>query len=450
MAIVEPASSLPETQTMTVVAKALVRDNSTAIVLGLLGFSATKLWNTAIWELKEIWQSTGKILSYNKMDKHIKETRPKWYRCLHSQSSQAVLEEIGGAYRSWFALREKGNILAKPPGFRKRDTLSPVTFKQNAVVWDARRSTVRLSIPKGTYGRQYVELKVVLPPNHAVTNESLQVARLVYEKGDWYVHLVQKIAVPEMKGSGEVMAMDLNIKHFAGSFCTDGGAEIWSGGELLSLERYFDKQKAKTTKSRSRKSRLLNRKRSRQRMHIIHSFTRSVVRDAHARGVSTVIVGYPKNIRDGKNWGSNGNQQLHRWPYRLIFTMLRYKARLLGIRVVDIGEEYTSRTCSRCGSQHKNSRVHRGLYICSTCGVMMHADINAAVNILVKHEPMYLPGGDSSLWSSGCLAQPVVNRFVWRNTRPSAHESGTWRRSTPQLQTESVYAIGMDSGILAL
>ena len=46
-------------QTMTVVGKVSVTDDSTALVLGLLGFSATKLWNSAMWHAKEVWGNTG-------------------------------------------------------------------------------------------------------------------------------------------------------------------------------------------------------------------------------------------------------------------------------------------------------------------------------------------------------------------------------------------------------
>jgi putative transposase len=432
---------LPDTQTMTVVAKAVVNDDRTALLLGLLGFSATKLWNTALWHSREVWNDTGKILSYEKLDKAIKLGKPVWYRRLHSQSAQAVLEELGRSYKSWFALRKKGDTRAKPPGFRRKDTLSPVTFKQLAVNWDPRMSTVRLSIPKDTYGRQFIYLRLKLPEDRVLTNESIRMARLVYQSGEWFVHLVCTVKLPALKGAGRSMALDLNVKNLAGSACSNGTTAVWSGGELSALERYFDKAKSRTTKSTSRRSLALNRKRSRQRRHLLHCFTKSVVRDADARGVSTIIVGYPKDIRDGKDHGANTNQKLHRWPYKLVFDMLKYKGRLLGIQVIDIGEEYTSQTCSACGTVDKSSRVHRGLYVCRECGAVMHADINAAVNILRKHtDARYLPREMGSLWSSGCLAQPAVNRFAWRKTRPAgtAHKPGTWQTTLPHPQTESV------------
>ncbi len=145
----------PDIQTMTVVGKALVTDDSTALSLGLLGFSATKLWSTAVWLTRNVWMATGKILTYPGLDIALKQEHPLWYHRLHSQSSQAILEELRQSYQSWFALRNKGDRKANPPGFRKTD-LSTVTFKQSAVTWNARTSTVRLSIPKDIYGWAWI------------------------------------------------------------------------------------------------------------------------------------------------------------------------------------------------------------------------------------------------------------------------------------------------------
>src|SRR5271169_756637 len=135
--MLDPAKE-PDFQTMTAVGKASVTDDSTALLLGLFGFSATKLWNTAVWYTKEIWSTTGKIPTYPELDIAMKQEHPLWYRRLHSQSAQAILEELWQSYRSWFALRKNGNSKANPPGFLRKTTLSSVTFKQSAVKWNSR------------------------------------------------------------------------------------------------------------------------------------------------------------------------------------------------------------------------------------------------------------------------------------------------------------------------
>jgi putative transposase len=145
------------------------------------------------------------------------------------------------------------------------------------------------------------------------------------------------------------------------------------------------------------------------------------------------------DIRDGKNWGDRGNQQLYKWPFDKIIKMLMYKARLKGIGVVKEPEDYASQTCCMCGTRRKSNRVHRGLYICGQCGAVINADVNGAINILKR----YLPGQISASWSSGCFAQPAVNRFALRETRPrvSAHKPGTWHTTLPHPRTESAAAL---------
>ncbi len=253
-----------------------------------------------------------------------------------------------------------------------------MTFKQRAVTWNARTSTVRLSIPKDIYGKQFLFLKLRIPNGTRLTEDNVQIGRLVHDKGMWFVHLVYKITLPVLKGEVETMALDLGMKYLAATACTDGSTSLWPGGELAALERYFEMQKSKTTNSKSRKSGALNQKRSRQRFHLLHSFTKSLVRDAGARGVSTIIVGDLKDIREGKDWGKSGNQQFHKWPFDRIVRMLTYKARLKGIRVVEEKEHYTSQTCCVCNTRDKASRVHRGLYVCKHCGAVIHADVNGS------------------------------------------------------------------------
>jgi putative transposase len=156
-----------EYQTMTSVGKVSVTDDSTAILLGLIGFFVTKLWNTAVWYTKKTWEATGKIPTYSDLDVAMKQEHPLWYRRLHSQSAQAVLEELWQSYKSWYALRKNGDKKAKPPGDRRKSTLSAVTFKQSAVRWDPRTSTVRLSIPRDIYNKQFLKSEcltdIVLP-----------------------------------------------------------------------------------------------------------------------------------------------------------------------------------------------------------------------------------------------------------------------------------------------
>ncbi|MHA1916916.1 MAG: zinc ribbon domain-containing protein [Candidatus Ranarchaeia archaeon] len=88
-----------------------------------------------------------------------------------------------------------------------------------------------------------------------------------------------------------------------------------------------------------------------------------------------------------------------------------YKAKLVGIEVVKISEEFTSQTCSNCGVVCKSNRKHRGLYICSKCGCVLNADVNASMNILRKVVP---ESGHVRIGDRGFVTKPVVLKIPKR------------------------------------
>lgn len=68
------------------------------------------------------------------------------------------------------------------------------------------------------------------------------------------------------------------------------------------------------------------------------------------------------------------------WGY--FRNMLQYKQEYSGGRLVAIDPINTSRKCSSCKTIDKNSRVRQEWYACLNCGHEIHADVNAAINIL--------------------------------------------------------------------
>lgn len=410
------------TQTLTARAKIINLSDRDALLLGLLGFSATKLWNVANHHRRTVWNETGKIPGFAEQCRELKNNR--WYRLLPSQSAQEVLGEQDDSYRSWFSHRKNGDVQARPPGFRKKDTLSTVTFKQNAfeILPDNR---VRLKLPR-TYGRREIILEYQLPPH--VTPSKVQQVKLVYEPGtgDWYLHITHRVPVT-YKETGNVMALDLGIVNIVAGLISDGFSFVVPGGELLALDRYFQKEKTKCTKSTSRRCVELNAKWGRQRNHYLHVLTRWLVDLAIAHNVSTIVVGELKGIRADKDWGDANNQKLHAWPFSKIISLLTYKAALAGIRIAKVSEKSTSTTCPVCGKRVKKARVHRGLFV--HCGLALNADLAGAYNILQRYLREAGPAVPVQPGVVGALARPAVNLFVWRKATPLGREQGTFRQA---------------------
>ena len=63
--------------------------------------------------------------------------------------------------------------------------------------------------------------------------------------------------------------------------------------------------------------------------------------------------------------------------------MLKHQATKHGGVVVDVTEEYTSKTCSKCGHVHHKLGGSK-LFKCPECGHTLDRDKNGAFNILLK------------------------------------------------------------------
>ncbi len=91
---------------------------------------------------------------------------------------------------------------------------------------------------------------------------------------------------------------------------------------------------------------------------------------------------------DGVTYANNPTvfvdyRQLHKWCYRHFITKLKFKLRQQGFEshhVVAVGERNTSKTCSRCFSQH-TTRSSQGRFVCRQCNYELNADLNGARNI---------------------------------------------------------------------
>jgi len=222
------------------------------------------------------------------------------------------------------------------------------------------------------------------------------------------------------------MAVDLGIINTAVTVDSDGCSTVYSGKQVLAVQHYFSKERAKLQsvlamqdpkRRHSRALDVLKRKQSRQINQGLHSYSTDIVRDCVAKNVKVLVVGDLSNIRKGKDWGGKSNLKLHSWSFSKFTQQLEYKAVRVGIRFVRVNERDTSRTCSCCGLVRKANRVHRGMYRCR-CGNLMNADVNGAVNILKKYlQPMLGR-------SIGDVASPSVKRL--RNVVPNVREAHTF------------------------
>jgi putative transposase len=382
-----------------------------SLVLGHLAYATWKLWNVANYERKNWTQESG-IAYPNWYDQKKRFKNQFWYNNLPSQSAQELLHTLDGAWKSFYKLKKTGGIVnPKPPKF-KREPFNVRYLKDGFIVLAGNK--IRLAVPKqlrgylkDTFGFEDTFLYVDVPNHLQLKGEVVKTLEFK-PLGQGKYQLIVVIEIPDIEQhapSTKFMSLDFGINNFLSGVMYDGNSFVLSGRQLLSINRYFDKtigyydslsdaqQVAKGVKypKQSKRVTVLYETRQKQVHHLLHTMSRAAINMAIVHGVETIVIGDLTGIREAKDLGTKTNQMFHKWPFRKMAELLRYKAALVGIAVVSMTEEYTSQTCSVCkdmpskDNARKANRKHRGLYICKDCRTVMNADINGARNIAKKY-----------------------------------------------------------------
>ena len=395
-------------QLLTIVAKATGQPGDIETITSAMR-SATKIWNGLIWQLRDL-QAQGKSprLNLGLLNRlllacpHRKE--------IYSKSYQATRDEVIQAYRAYFVRRQNDDSRARPPGFRRKDRLSPLRYYNGYGYWlsaDGHTLTLGLGDSRSD-GIRRVSLH--LQYRKDVHFSEIRNILLTYDNHHGLqAHLVIEAATRPSPGTGRV-AVDLGETHLIAAATDTGQAWLYSGREVKAIRRYWKKVRAHVQSPRpggrkSRRLRQIDRKESRQVRAQLHRITADFVRRCAAEGVGEIAIGDLTLIRRKIDYGPRMNQRLHNWSFGRVTELITYKATLAGIQVrADINEAGSSRRCCACGKLRRANRVSRGQYRCE-CGWGAQADVNAALNL---HQRAY---NVSPLRSSGAVTAPVVVAF---------------------------------------
>ncbi|MFX1561379.1 MAG: RNA-guided endonuclease InsQ/TnpB family protein [Promethearchaeota archaeon] len=225
----------------------------------------------------------------------------------------------------------------------------------------------------------------------------------------WWAIFTVTLAVASIDTVGKppaVLSIDLGIKKAACSvLLTNKGyryIRYWKQDDKLQRLKTLDER---VTSLQREKEQLISknqnpdrvtaqlRQLSGKRERISKEYDKKLVRDIsdHIREMTEgydlyVSIGKLKGIRNGARRGNYRGRRfrgmIHRWAFARISDMLEHKLASLGFdpkKFKAVPEQWTSIMCHKCG--HKGIRPRQNLFICTTCGLKMNADLNGALNI---------------------------------------------------------------------
>ena len=179
---------------------------------------------------------------------------------------------------------------------------------------------------------------------------------------------------------------------------------IVNGRPLKSINQYYNKKKAqyqsrlKENKRTSKRICTLTNKRNNKVTDYLHKASRLLVNQLVSQGITTLVIGKNKNMKQDINIGKVNNQNFVQLPIMRFADLMKYKCELEGIKVLFNEESYTSKCSFLDGEpickhdKYMGKRVKRGLFV-SRSGIKINADVNGAYNIMIKAIPNAFANG---------------------------------------------------------
>ncbi|EPO3815538.1 RNA-guided endonuclease InsQ/TnpB family protein [Campylobacter coli] len=200
----------------------------------------------------------------------------------------------------------------------------------------------------------------------------------------------------------EAVGIDLNINEIALS----NGELIKTQSKSINAKKYDNafkrlqrKQSRRILKSKKNKTKLShNFKKTQIKLNKIYERSSNIKKDSYHKITSKLIREFDliaveelqnKNMTKRaklKNVKAKSglNKSILNTSFYQFTQYLEYKAKHNGKFFVKVNPQYTSKTCSYCGSVKNNLTLKDRIYICDNCGKEIHRDINASVNILER------------------------------------------------------------------
>ncbi|WP_367181869.1 RNA-guided endonuclease InsQ/TnpB family protein [Microcoleus sp. CAWBG27] len=213
--------------------------------------------------------------------------------------------------------------------------------------------------------------------------------------GQWFICYAVDTAKPLQNESSLAIALDPGVRTFLTGFDGSDILEIGKGdiGRIYRLARHLDKLMSRIgidKGGRFKRLRYCLRKSAAK----IRIKIKNLVNELHKKAAKYLVTKYKLIFLptfETQQMVKKGKRKLATKTARAMVTlshyrfkqMLKHQAVKYGSTVVDITEEYTSKTCSKCGHIHTKLGGSKK-FKCPECGHTLDRDLNGAFNILLK------------------------------------------------------------------
>ena len=332
--------------------------------------------------------------------------------CLNSQARQS------SADRAWFAIsRFYDNCKSHKPGKKgyprfQRDNRS-IEYKTTG--WKLDPDGKHITFTDGCgIGR----LRLVGNPKQRIADfpkEQFKRVRIVHRADGYYVQFgVKAERAIEHVPTGKQVGIDVGLK----AYYTD------SEGKTVDNPRHYrkaEKRLKRLHRNVSRKQKKSsNRKKARKHLARAYLKVQRQREDFARKTASTLVsshdvIAYEQLQIRTMVRNHHLAKSIHDAGWGTFISWVKAYGLMHDIPIIAVAPQFTSQECSACGAMVKKSLSVR-THICTSCGVVLDRDHNAALNILAKALACTLGHRETSSLEGNASGQTAFTRLSLRKT----------------------------------
>lgn len=212
--------------------------------------------------------------------------------------------------------------------------------------------------------------------------------------GQYFIVVPFKVQRSDNQASPNVVALDPGVRTFQTTYDANGMASEWGKGgmsAIFCLCRRADKLQSSMSKKRGSKKRGCRRawlrvlKKIRHKIDEIHHKTAKWLCENYTAILIPKFEVSKMVRRANRKISSTVSRNMLTWAHFRFREFLKAKAQLYeDVRVVEVNEAFTSKTCGKCGALHETLGKSK-TFECPKCAYTADRDVNGARNVLLRY-----------------------------------------------------------------
>ncbi|MGD1808065.1 RNA-guided endonuclease InsQ/TnpB family protein [Dapis sp. BLCC M126] len=380
-------------------------------------FLSKNLFNLTNYYYRQYFFTTQKKLNFTELYHQVSKTSD--YQALPTKVSKQIIRRLAQSWTSYFsALKEWKKQPSKFLGKPKIPKYKHKTKGRNILPYPD-ESIYKKALKTGICHLSMSEIKIPTSQTEIIEariipKSSCYLIEIVYEKSE------------ETTDNQQIAGVDLGVNNLIAVTTNQTGTAplLIKGRPLKAINTFYNKQRsclqsqlqANHNQKTSPKLKKLTHKRNCRVENYLHTASKRVIDWCVNQEIGILIIGHNQTWKQEVKLGKKNNQQFVNIPHYRLIEMLRYKAKLIGIKVMITEESYTSQSSfldgddlPKYGDKKPNfsgKRVTRGLYKTRE-NKLLNADVNGSLNIIKKVIPDVFDQGIKGLPFNPVVLDPL-------------------------------------------